>query len=379
MKDLGSPAGAAARHQDGYRPGHIRELDGLRGIAVILVVIHHIGQSFPGFESATLPNRLLHLWIVATRPGWLGVDIFFVLSGFLIAGLLMDAKGHPHFYRNFYMKRILRIFPLYYLILIVMLVFYGWPWHFFSLCLFFLANVSVLFHVPLVMAPLWSLSVEEHFYLALPWIIKFVRRELVFWIALILCVLEPPFRFHAFKTGYFDPYFTWFRLDGLACGVMVAYLVRNFRSDRVKKFALIFVCVATVVFAASIPFGGASRLRPVGTAFLYSCASMFMAGIVAFAAVRPGYWMLRPLRNSVLGFFGDISYCVYLIHMFVILGFYRFVQAFFRISYLGGMIHSATVAYTVHFLVVFVVCCTIGVFSRDYFEGPIRSYRVNYQ
>jgi peptidoglycan/LPS O-acetylase OafA/YrhL len=291
----------------------------------------------------------------------------------------MDAQGRPHFYRNFYMKRILRIFPLYYLVLVVMLIFYGWPWRFFGLCVVFLANMSVLFNVPLVMAPLWSLSVEEHFYLALPWMIRFLRRSMVFWISLFICVAEPPFRYIAFQAGHFDPYFTWFRLDGLACGVMIAYLVRSFPAAQVRKFALLSLFAAVAIFAVALPFGGASRLNPIGTAFLYSCASLFTAAIVASAVATPGYWLFKPLRNFVLGYFGDISYCLYLIHTFVILGFYRAEQSALHTPYLGGVFISAPEAYAVNFAVVFAICCAIGTLSRAYFEGPIRAYRINFQ
>jgi peptidoglycan/LPS O-acetylase OafA/YrhL len=89
---------------------HIPELDGLRGIAARMVVFHHIAQQFPGFAQNTSPEKLLHAWLRFTTPGWMGVDVFFVLSGFLITGILLDTKHQLHFYCNFYMKRILRVF-----------------------------------------------------------------------------------------------------------------------------------------------------------------------------------------------------------------------------------------------------------------------------
>jgi peptidoglycan/LPS O-acetylase OafA/YrhL len=119
-----------------------------------MVVFHHIAQQFPGFAQNGLPKKLLHAWLRFTTPGWMGVDVFFVLSGFLITGILLDTKRQPHFYRNFYMKRILRIFPLCYLILVVMFFFFAKPWTFFTLCVFYLANSCSLFGIPLIFGPL---------------------------------------------------------------------------------------------------------------------------------------------------------------------------------------------------------------------------------
>jgi peptidoglycan/LPS O-acetylase OafA/YrhL len=348
---------------------HVLELDGLRGIAIILVIIHHIGHSFPSFDATGAADHFLRVWLIVTRRGWLGVDIFFVLSGFLITGILLDSKGGPHFYRNFYMKRILRIFPLYYLTLLVMLVFYHWPWRFFAISLIYLSNVSVLFGVPLVMGPLWSLSVEEHFYLVLPWLIRFVQRRTLFAVAAVVCAAEPIFRLYAFDTGYFNPYFTWFRLDGLACGAMVAILIRNHPHTQVKVWAAGFCSLAAIVFF--IPFGGGSRL--------YSCTSLLTAGTIACLATMPSISLFSVLRSAPLRFMGDISYCLYLIHTFVILGFYRFTDTVFNRPYVGGVFHSASLAYWLHFAAVFFVCSVIGVLSRNYFEGPIRAYRVHFE
>ena len=89
--------------------GYIAELDGLRGIAILLVLVHHFWPTSGVWEQY---GHLPHL-------GWIGVDLFFVISGFLIGGILLDTKHEPHYFKNFYIRRALRIFPLYYLFLIV--------------------------------------------------------------------------------------------------------------------------------------------------------------------------------------------------------------------------------------------------------------------
>ena len=92
-----------------FQPGHVPELDGLRGIAVGLVLLTHFWPNV-GYWRIVLPF---------TEIGWIGVDLFFVLSGFLITGILLDSVGHPHYYKKFYIRRAFRIFPLYYVFLIL--------------------------------------------------------------------------------------------------------------------------------------------------------------------------------------------------------------------------------------------------------------------
>ena len=361
------------------RAKYIPELDGLRGIAVLMVIFHHISQNVYGFTSEGFSGRAVKLWLRITTPGWMGVDIFFVLSGFLITGVLMDAKGRPHFYRNFYMKRILRIFPLYYLTLLLMLPFYAWPWSFFGLCTIYLANVSTLFRVPMVLAPLWSLSVEEHFYFVWPWVVRFLNIRAIFIAAIALCLLEPAFRYFAFQHGFFDPYFSWFRLDGLACGALLAIAVRHQSALSMKLWGSILCGTAIGVFFASLPYGGGSRLDAVGTAFLYSCISLFTGGIVSFLVAHSPYSAFSILRTRSLRFIGDISFCLYLVHMFVLDGFHRSIHAVFHREWFGGVVHNQIVAYFIFASFVFLICLTLGTLSRDYFEGPIRHHRVRFE
>ena len=156
--------------------GHIGVLDGVRGLAILLVLVYHFTLSMAG---QTLPGRL---FFRSTAAGWCGVDLFFVLSGFLITGILYDAKDLPHRFRNFYARRALRIFPLYYTILAITFALLPravrlvgrlddledarfWLWTYGT-------NVYVAFRgdwFPL--SHFWSLAVEEHFYLFWPAII----------------------------------------------------------------------------------------------------------------------------------------------------------------------------------------------------------------
>lgn len=153
-----------------YNPKqHISALDSIRGVAVLLVILFHCYPTY------------------ITKLGWLGVDLFFVLSGFLITGLLLDAKGKNNYYRNFIVRRTLRIFPLYYFALLLCLVIvpivfksllppdYGyytanqlWFWTYTQNWLFSKTG----FPENLTLVHFWSLAVEEQFYLFWPLFVR---------------------------------------------------------------------------------------------------------------------------------------------------------------------------------------------------------------
>src|SRR5919112_3639916 len=154
-----------------YKPGtHVPVLDGVRGLAILLVLFRHTSRwmhAEPGAGSAVY---------AMLSSGWVGVDLFFVLSGFLITGILVDSRGGEHYFRNFYVRRALRIFPLYYgflaVVFLVLPQFYGYeggkfgtlqdnqPWYW-----GYLVNVLVAARgtdqTPLNTTHLWSLAVEE--------------------------------------------------------------------------------------------------------------------------------------------------------------------------------------------------------------------------
>jgi peptidoglycan/LPS O-acetylase OafA/YrhL len=169
--------------------GHVPELDGLRGFAVGLVLVRHFWPN-AGFLSAAAPLADL---------GWIGVDLFFVLSGFLITGILMDSIGRPDYYQRFYKRRAFRIFPLYYAFLLLMFLFlafwrqgyylqrlrseWGSPLWF----VVYLANFVSAYSGKLVpfgpLGPLWSLQIEEQFYVFFPVLVRRLGEKL--WALLI--------------------------------------------------------------------------------------------------------------------------------------------------------------------------------------------------
>jgi peptidoglycan/LPS O-acetylase OafA/YrhL len=148
------------------------ELDTLRGIAVLGVLFLHGFSWRYGNLHFTGAARV---FMLLTQPGWIGVNLFFVLSGFLISGILLDSKDHPHYYRRFYMRRVLRILPAYYLLLVLLAVLHQATPAFLGLSFFYLANLTNFFGVAMDYGPLWSLAVEEHFYIVWPAIVRRLR------------------------------------------------------------------------------------------------------------------------------------------------------------------------------------------------------------
>src|SRR5258706_9214094 len=108
-----SNVAAAPPHKQAKLPAHIPALDGLRGVAILMVLAFHFTPEGKGHSMVGLVTKTI------SQFGWCGVDLFFVLSGFLITGILYDAKGSANYFRNFYMRRVLRVFSLYFWVLSV--------------------------------------------------------------------------------------------------------------------------------------------------------------------------------------------------------------------------------------------------------------------
>ncbi|HZT79778.1 MAG TPA: acyltransferase, partial [Gemmataceae bacterium] len=223
-------------------PGtHLPGLDGLRGVAILLVLAFHLLPSQPVTSHVTA-------WIYrAAWSGWCGVDLFFVLSGFLITGILLDAKGLPHYFRNFYARRTLRIFPLYYGVLVVIFVIVPlflrppspafehlqanqiWLWCYASNVCTVWANGWVFLAGNWHLNHFWSLAVEEQFYLVWPLVVLLLSRRRLL-AACALCVVAAPLLRWAFLAngyGFVVAYtFTPCRVDALAVGAAVAVAAR---------------------------------------------------------------------------------------------------------------------------------------------------------
>jgi peptidoglycan/LPS O-acetylase OafA/YrhL len=209
---------------------HIPSLDGLRGIAILLVLAYH----FASFGTNALTNPVAY---ALTYFGWIGVDLFFVLSGFLITGILLDMRNVESRWRTFYARRVLRILPLYYLFLAG---YWGWrhfaPLHaeYASQAWYWLHGSNLVWsfdiagEVPLELQHFWSLAVEEQFYLVWPSVVWACSRRSLTGVCVACVVVAPLLRAALWLAGHpLAPYaFMPARVDVLAMGALLALAAR---------------------------------------------------------------------------------------------------------------------------------------------------------
>lgn len=285
----------------------IPELDGIRGFAALTVVIaHYFGEAPHGFRALT--------------AGWLGVDLFFVLSGFLIGSIILNQQDSPGFFRTFYLKRCARIVPVYALVCIATLIAckitagHIWSDQPFS------QSVYAVFASNLVMSagntagdvwlrPTWTLDVEEQFYLILPVLIWMVPRQ---FLAPLLAALWASatvlraalFAAHPAAALVLLPC----RMDFLLAGVILALSYNSIRLFRhTLALRLGALAAALMLLLLHIALGA--------TAFVVFGGAIASAGIASFlGAVLCGAPEGMRYRSPVLRYFGQISYCLYLVH-----------------------------------------------------------------
>lgn len=287
----------------------IPQLDAVRGVAVLLVLLHNT-NIYP----------CLHLGLISDN-GWMGVDLFFVLSGFLITGILLDAKQSDCYFRNFYARRCLRIWPLYYSALLFMFVIVpllrpaetlavfgprSSPWWAY---LFFLQNflVSIPSSATGLLGVTWSLAVEEQFYLAWPLVVRFCTESQLRKIAIAVICISPALRFYL-SLHHVNIYSNTFcRLDGLMAGALLAIAIRS-GSFLPSKL----VPQAWILFLVSVPLAlviETFHARWIGFSII-AAASVSFIYLALFSTQR---WMRALLTNPFLVYTGTVSYGVYLL------------------------------------------------------------------
>ena len=312
--------GARSSREPLLRP-EMPELDTIRGLAVLSVVMYH-GLRWARDLSHYSTPEIRFLSVMAL--GQFGVNLFFVLSGFLITGLLLDARERPDYYRRFYIRRALRILPLYYAVLFVLAVTHKTSLTFLIISLLYCANLSQIFGISMSYAVLWSLGVEEHFYLIWPAVIRRIHTQKLAWVAAAIVVVSPILRalcfYHGVRTGFKESdcnFYTWNAADGLACGAFLSVIVRESHSDRrtLLRACSWFFFLAIVVVIVGWPFGIVTRETAVGMAMQSSPVNFFCAGLLGlFLLIGTSPW--KSFVNwRVLRFFGYISYGLYLIHL----------------------------------------------------------------
>lgn len=301
---------------------HFPALDGLRGVAVLGVLAHHFGQHFPSLRH--------WLW-----GGWSGVDLFFVLSGFLITGILLDTKHGPYYWQRFYFRRILRIFPLYYLVLLTVLCLLpalppfqtpeiggiisrqGWLWSHTSNILIGLEQTWPFRAGWLSLNHTWSLAIEEQFYLVWPWLVLVLDRRRLAWACAGMVVGSLILRFGMTLAGFSTlANYVWTpcRLDSLAIGALIALITRSpagpakLRALAPKILAGTGFLLAGTVLATQ----GFRYLDQPFATFGFTLLALFFGAVVVLCL--DSHPATGWLNNLFLRRTGQYSYGIYLFH-----------------------------------------------------------------
>ena len=300
--------------------GEIVELDGLRGIAILLVMLHRLWPASSSFARVT-------------EAGWIGVDLFFVISGFLITGILLETRDDPDYFRNFYARRVLRIFPLFYLLVGGMLLVFPVVQHVRGGSSPFLDRAgSPLWYLlqlgnipegvlgrdpPYWLAPVWSLAIEEQFYLTFPWVVRWVRPRRLVALLLAMIALAPLVRLTAMLAwpalDRFPYQFTLSRVDAIASGCLLAIVARSpgLEHRRGLRGALVAVVVGAAVVAVAT---GLDRTTPFGIVAGYTVVALGFAALVLLTLFARGARATAPLRLRGLRYLGKTCFGLYLLH-----------------------------------------------------------------
>jgi len=304
------------------------ELDGLRGIAILLVLTWHYNFN----KSSPVGSALNSLMIL----NWSGVDLFFVLSGFLIGGILLDNRLSENYWSTFYLRRMCRIFPLYFAVLAVFLALSALN----PACISWLLDTEIpsLSYASFTqnfemgyrssfganfMGPTWSLAVEEQFYLILPLIVRYAVPKALPWILVFLIACAPLCRIIAFhwfsETHFLTSYvYTPCRMDALLLGVLCAWAIRNKVASRFLSENKSVLSSLLTVLAAGMGLmwwkSWHSFAHPM-ILFGFSWVAAFYSALMLLAITSERGIIKSALRNSTLGRVGNIAFGIYLLHM----------------------------------------------------------------
>jgi peptidoglycan/LPS O-acetylase OafA/YrhL len=303
-----------------YKKGHMGSLDGVRGIAILLVLCFHCLEQITRF-----PINII------SEIGWVGVDLFFVLSGFLITGILFDSKSNHNYFTSFYARRALRIFPLYYLCLFLIILILNIPninsiypaldpRHLSGIAYYLTFTQNIYFSyfgwgVTDLLNHFWSLAIEEQFYMFWPVVIYYLNSKKIVVICFLLIITSLLVRNYNSDSDY-SYVFTLARVDALGIGALMAILIRQ-RIEFLNKLLLPFFITISLSLIIIIYLSPNLTFRnPYFVRGGYTLFALFFACIIAFIfdTKALGTFTNRILSNGILTFFGKYSYGLYIYH-----------------------------------------------------------------
>jgi peptidoglycan/LPS O-acetylase OafA/YrhL len=357
----------------------IPQLDGLRGAAILLVIIWHY------FSFSLLPQAgSLSAYIMdILRLSWSGVDLFFVLSGFLIGGILIDNQQAKNYFQVFYVRRALRILPLYFFWFFLFCALRISPlltgaadllegaipiWSYAT----FSQNILMSYYDTLGalwMGVTWSLAVEEQFYCVLPLMIRYLKPRMLPWI-LILCIASAPLLRVALSfwspNGTLAAYVLMpCRADALLLGVLCAWMLRQQRVAQLlisnvkvlyAAFAILLVGMGVLALTYNPYFSyGWQNVGYTWLDLLYACSLLI--------AVTEQRGIVKAVTtNSLLRRLGMVAYCTYLIHSVMLFLSHELIFHFPKIHY---------VSYITTLILALIATLTVAALSWKFFERPL--------
>jgi peptidoglycan/LPS O-acetylase OafA/YrhL len=372
---------ANKKPSDNENPGgfvHIPALDGIRGTAILLVLLYHLLWS-----NWNTGSPLLDIVQRIRATGYIGVNLFFVLSGFLITGILIDTLNIPHFFKTFYVRRTLRIFPLYYgsLILLLLLthplhfVWNGWQYYFLT----YTSNLALWrLSVPLHLGffninHFWSLQVEEQFYLVWPFIVYRIRRPAALvrialagcTLALVIRIVLVALRGHPHFQNVYLPYSPTFScVDNILFGCALCSLLRTrWRATVMRLAPRVFwtgvgLLLVTFVLNRGLDWESSAFMPTFG----FSILGITFAALVA-TTLRSGSGAQRLFQQGFLRFFGRYSYGIYVFHYSIDGALTGPLRAAFN-----SHLHSKPLAVLLSALIVAALSVLVALLSYHLFE-----------
>jgi peptidoglycan/LPS O-acetylase OafA/YrhL len=353
--------------------GHIPELDALRGFGITMVILEH---TWPYPREFSKPLNL----------SWILMDSFFVLSGFLIAGILLDSRSRPDYYRSFYTRRALRILPVYYLLITILacatilngtgylysgipaLYKWGSSWWFFV----YLGNIptAITGKGPIAargsFAPLWSLQIEEQFYLLFPLLVHRLKLQTLARTLLVLACLSPILRivlYWLYPANTLVQYVLLpCRMEGLALGALIAIRFRMGPWDLSKRKLTLMAIALVAITCLCGAWSGYDFSRPFNRTIGFLISPIACAYVVLWLIRFRGSRLTACLRSAPLQHLSKISYGAYLFHLPIAAALVP-ISAALGVRELGyGYLKVVTV---------FILTVILASLSWHFFESPL--------
>ncbi|HEY1984423.1 MAG TPA: acyltransferase [Terracidiphilus sp.] len=346
---------------------HVPALDGIRGLAVLMVVMQHYG------DLSRSDSQILRILNIIKETGWAGVDIFFALSGFLITGILWQKRNEHNRFKNFYIRRGLRLFPLYYAVWAFLAIYIfatHRPWRAdYSAFLLYVGNFASRSPIgDFGVGHFWSLAVEEQYYIIWPFVLwrltnKRTAMYVLIFAAFFSIILKPALIvMHLGEWGY---YLLPSHMEGLAWGSFLAlaavtpglhpYLARAGRLMPVVFFAIL---------GLEFYFHGLPNTYPLADAFAIPLFSLG-AVLLIWNSLLPGSLCGKLMNLRFLRFYGKYSYGLYVYHLLLARPLRRMIYV-----PLSTHIHSSLLAGTFYMAICLALLTLLAVVSFRYFESP---------